>query len=326
MKITPNISGQSKSTLHKVRKFNSVTGSVSITPDQLGVPITKKVFSWKFNNAAANAYIDQYGLPFIFVVNGNQILLPPPVTTGGTAVPILPDGLTVIYATSFMGVPIPADFKKPVSSNGILTIQPQQIPSATGMYPSLTSRANGNPTEALLINNGVDNGVNLGETLLYIIMSVMENLIYSYSSYPWGNQFDDLASTIMTVPNYPNYLQPPNKKTFLGNVIKDVAPIYVNVVEPIVDAAANIVAPGSGTAISAAQKSLLNPALSKTSASAPTIIDPTKLTSVIPAGTAVTDANGNVIAQPVADTAISPILLIGGGVLILIAVYLLASK
>lgn len=326
MKITGNISGQSRSALHKVRKFNSVTGSVSITPDQLGVPITKKVFSWKFNNTAANAYIDQYGLPFIFVIDGNQILLPPPVTTGGTAVPRLPDGLTVEYATSFMGVSIPSDFKKPVCNNGILTIQPQQIPSAAGMYPSLTSRANGNPTEALLINNGVDNGVNLGETLLYIIMSVMENLIYSYSSYPWGNQFNDLASTIMTVPNYPNYLQPPNKKTFLGNVISDVAPIYINVIEPVVDAAANLVAPGSGTAVGAAQKAFLNPAISKTSKAAPTIVDPTKLTSVIPAGTPLTDANGNPIGQPVADASISPVLLIGGAVAILVAVYLLASK
>lgn len=330
MRHYDNISTQSKSALLKKSKSNSVTGSpVSVTPDQLGIPITKKVFSWKFANTAADAYIDQYGLPFIFVVNGQQILLPPPVTTGGTPVPRLPDGLTVVYAASFMGVAIPSDFCKPVSNNGALSIAPGECPSAVAQYKgvALSSRASGSPTNALMLNNGVDNGVNKGETLLYVLMSVMENLIYSYSSYPWGNGFNDLSDYIMTKRNYPNFLIPPNKKTFVGSIISDVAPIYVNTIEPIVDTAANIVAPGSGTAAAAAQKALLNPALTKQAAGAKTIVDPTLTTVAIPSSLTPTDAAGNPIAQPVAAlSTISPVLLIVGGLLVLVAVYYLAKK
>lgn len=324
MKQYGNLQGE-QSKLAKSKKVNHAVGSsVSVTPDQLGVNITKSVFGWKYpasgvkapnggdmgTNTAASAYIDQYGLPFIFVVNGNQILLPPVVQHGASPVPPLPDGLSVVYASSFMGVPIPADFVKPISFNGKLRFSEIEMPSAQNMYSSMTSRAAGSWTNALMINNGVDNGVNKGETLIRILMSVMECLIYSYSSYPWGNGYNDLSDACMTKRNIDDMLiYPYQKGTFLGNIIQQVAPIYTSVIAP----ALNVVAPGVGTATGAAV-SAENKAAS--SQAQPQSVSPTLGTYLAPAGTS--DLSPTVASV---SGGISPIILIAIGALVLFFIF-----
>lgn len=253
--------------------FNSVDGGSGTvaTPDQLGINITKSVFGWQSpnrgaptsnkapagGNTAANQWIDTYGMPFIFVVNGMQILLPDVVQAGGTPVPYFPDGLTVIYASNFMGVPIPADFFKPIAANGKLRLDKKEMASATGLYPSLGKCAGGSPSSALLRSNCVDTGLNQGNTLLYLLMSVMECLIYSYSSNPWGNGYNDLSDAVMTKRDLDDWLLYPYRKgTFLGNVVKAIAPVYTSVIAPIAGAVVGTVIPGSKGLIDASSNAI----------------------------------------------------------------------
>jgi hypothetical protein len=329
----------STAVMHKVRRMNSVTGGVTITPDQLGVNITKSVFGWKYGspggkapnggavggNTAANAWIDQYGLPFQFVIGGQEILLPPVVTAGGTPVPPLPDGLTVQWAPSFMGVAIPSDMLFPVSRSLSLSLNAVEMASAQHLYPSLSGSAAGSWTSALLINNGVDNGVNKGETLLLLLMSVMECLIYSYSSYPWGNSYNDLSSACMTGRNYQNWLiYPYQKNTFLGNVLSSAAPIYKSVIAPAIDAAVTVATGGSGTAAAVAGTTALSKVMANqtTGGGQPQTVSSSLTTQVVPTGVQAVDANGNPIGSAVVDTTtISPIILLAAAALILYFIF-----
>lgn len=329
MKYSSNISNTAKASLHKERKYNNVTGSpVVASPDQLGIPITKGVFSWKGANAAASNYIDTNGLPFKFVVGGNQILLPPVVKSGGTPVPYLPDGLTVVYADSFMGIPIPADLFKPVCVGGKLRFDQQEMPSAQNAYTSMSSRAVGSWSNAVMINNGVDNGVNHGETLLYIVMSVFECLIYSYSSYPWGNQYNDLAGQVNTHRSYDNWLiYPLQKSTFLGNIINQVAPIYTNTIAPLLASAANVVVPGSGAAVTAESSAIKAGTSGNKNNAQPQNIGTGLTTSVIPPDTTLVDANGNVISQQnITPTVVSPVLLLGVAAAIVVLIIIVYAR
>jgi hypothetical protein len=316
MRYSSNISNVGRSSLSRTHRFNNATGGpVQVTPDQLGINITKSVFGWKYaasgvkapngadfgTNTAATNYINQYGLPFIFVVGGNQILLPPVVQAGGTAVPQLPAGLSVIWASSFMGVPIPSNFFTPVSKAGELSLSAIEIVPAN-YFPNLTSRANGSQSSGLLISNGVTTGPNMGETLLRLLMAMMQCLIYSYSSYPWGNGYDDLSSACMTGRNYVNWLvYPYQKATFLANVVNQTAPIFINAVEPVLNVALDTV--GLGGVAQGVENSALNPALKKAAASA--IVNPNQAqinvggtTGVLPSGTTV--AAGSTPSQLVA--------------------------
>lgn len=265
MHYSSNIENSSYSSITKSHLFNSVSGGSGTvaTPDQLGINITKSIFGWQSpgrgpatsnkapsgGNTAANEWIDTYGMPFIFVVNGNQILLPPVVQAGGTPVPYLPDGLSVIYASNFMGVPIPSDFFKPIAANGKLRLDKTEMQSVMGKYPNIAKCAGGSASSALLRSNCVNTGLNQGNTLLYLLMSVMECLIYSYSSDPWGNGYDDLSNTVMTKRDLDNWIMYPyGKGTFLGNVVKAVAPVYT-AIATVGGAVLTVVNPAVGAAL-----------------------------------------------------------------------------
>ena len=177
-----------------------------------------------------------------------------------------------------MGVPIPHDLFRPICIGGKLTFDRTEMPSAQNAYSSMTSRAAGSWSNAVLLNNGVDNGVNKGETLLYIVMSVFECLIYSYSSYPWGNNYNDLAGQVMTHRNYGNWLSYPlQTNTLLGNVVKQAAPIFVNTIGPAI----NTVLPGVGTAISGV---ISKGAQSESANQQPQLINPAETTQLAPGG------------------------------------------
>lgn len=322
MKYSSNIENSSRSSLSKSHMYNSVTGGSGTvaTPDQLGINITKSVFGWQSpgrgaatsnkapsgGNTAANQWIDTYGMPFIFVVNGNQILLPPVVQAGGTPVPYLPDGLSVIYASNFMGVPIPSDFFKPIAANGKLRLDKTEMPSATGAYPSLAKCAVGSPSSAVLRSNCVDTGLNQGNTLLYLLMSVMECLIYSYSSNPWGNGYNDLSDACMTKRNLDDWLiYPYQKGTFLGNVVKAIAPVYTSVIAPII----STVVPGSSGIVSASTNAIKGAVNNSNKNQDPQQVSAGLTTQLINPGVIV-DANGNVLQSSTATTESSPSLLI----------------
>jgi hypothetical protein len=319
MRYRSNIGNISGSRLIANRPVDHVTGgAVQATPDQLGVNITKSVFGWKYpatgvktsnggdsgGNTAANSYIDTYGLPFIFVVGGNQILLPPVVSAGGTPVPEIPNGLSVVWASSFMGVPIPSDFFLPVTSAGALTFNTQEFPSAQNAYASMTSRASGSWSNAVMLSNGVTTGPNLGETLLRLIMSVFECLIYSYSSYPWGNAYSDLSGAVMTQRDLQNYLDYPyQSQTFLGNVITQVAPVFINTVEPILNAAISVVATPLAGAAAKAGESALNPLLTKGGGAGQTQTYTSTTTQAVATGDEVVDTAGIPSGQTAATQA-----------------------
>lgn len=319
MRYKSNIANVSGSRLISNRSVNHATGgTVQATPDQLGINITKSVFGWKYpatgvktsnggdagGNTAANTYIDTYGLPFIFVVGGQQILLPPVVSAGGTPVPEIPNGLSVVWASSFMGVPIPSDFFLPVTSAGALTFNKQEFASAQKAYPSMTSRASGSWSNAVMLSNGVTTGPNLGETLLRLIMSVFECLIYSYSSYPWGNASSDLSGACMTQRDIANYLDYPyQKQTFLGNVITQVAPVFINTIEPILNTALSVVGTPLAGAAAKAGESALNPLLTKGGGAGQTQTYTATSTSAVPTGDEVVSSNGTPSGQTAATTA-----------------------
>lgn len=293
--------------LYKEDNFNSVTGGYATvaTPDQLGINITKSVFGWQGlgsgpgktvngglegANQAANQAIDTYGMPFKFVVNGQQILLPPVVQSGGTPVPPLPDGLTVVYAPSFMGVAIPSDMIRPISVNGKLRMTPIEMPSAQNWRGGgMSGNAVGSWTNDMLNGGYTNQGVNHGRTLMLLIEAAMECLIYSYSSYPWGNGYNDLSDAIMTKrSNYDDFLiYPYQKGTFLGSIIKDVAPVFTSV--------AGIVAPGSQGTVASGLNAIENATGANTKGYT-TIVGAGQTTQLAPTGPLV-DANGNVLQQ-----------------------------
>ena len=314
MKQYSNMTTSANLRRRPMSKYNSVTDSNPISADDLGVNITKSVFGWKTaasgvkapngadmgTNTAASAWIDQYGLPFVFAIGGNQIILPPIVQAGGTPVPPLPDGLTVVWGTSFMNVAIPPGFLTPVAAGGRLTIYPGEMPNAQSLYPSMSSRAAGSWTNNLLISGGDTSQPNQGETLLRLIMAVMECLIYSYSSYPWGNDYNSLSGAIMTKRNLANFLNnPDNKNTLLGNVLNAVTPIYTKYIAPVLGVAANAVAPGVGTAIvagSAVALTAADKATTAANAEAPQDINAAETTQEVPTGTLLSDQGGQVVA------------------------------
>lgn len=199
------------------------------TADQLGIPIMQAVFQhWGNEYPGAPAALAQHP-PVRFMVGNAQLPLPPAVTYGGQPVPAIPPGLYVQWDSSFMGLPIPSDMLNVQVNNGALQVWPLQVFSA-------------GDTNNLLYNTN--------RYLLFLFLGVLENLIYSYSSWPWGNGFNDLSQQLNSARNYSNWLVYPgkNKKTFFGQVISDVASVQ-NILAPIEATVLNTFAPGSGALV-----------------------------------------------------------------------------
>jgi hypothetical protein len=205
------------------------------TAGQLGIPIMQAVFQhWGSEYPAAVAELLK-NPPVKFMVGNTQIPLPAPVTYGGEPVPPLPKGIRLQWDSSFMGLPIPPDMLNVQENNGALQVWPLEIMSAGGT---------GAATNNYLWNTH--------RYLLFLFLGALENLIYSYSSWPWGNGFNDLAQQLNSARNYGNWLVYPgkDKKTFFGSVLTDIATVQ-QVLAPIESAVLNIVAPGAGTLVSA---------------------------------------------------------------------------
>lgn len=209
------------------------------TPAQLGIPIAQQVFA-KWNEYPGAVQALASNPPFRFTINGQQFPLPPQNTAGGTPVPVIPAGLTIQWDSNFMGMPIPADMLNVQVVGPALQIYPLEIYSAGGT---------GSATNAYLYNTH--------RYLLFLMLGVLENLIQCYSSYPWGNQYNDLSQQLNSARNYSNWLIYPwaNKKTWVGSVISQAAQIYTSVqkvVTPIEASLLNTVIPGSGNILNAA--------------------------------------------------------------------------
>jgi hypothetical protein len=203
------------------------------TADQLGIPIMQAVFThWGSEYPQAVATLAS-NPPVRFFLGNAQIQLPPPVTYGGQPVPLIPNGLRVVWDSTFMGLPIPADMLNIAVSNGVLTVSPLEIVSAGGT---------GADTNNFLYNTH--------RYLLFLFLGVLENLIYSYSSWPWGNGFNDLSQQLNSARNYYNWLVYPgaNKKTWFGNVLQQASKVET-AIAPIEGAVLNLVVPGFGGVI-----------------------------------------------------------------------------
>lgn len=227
-------------------------GAAPVGPSQSdlnasGIYFALKVFAnQNLTPAAATELINNP--PFVFVLNGLRYNLPPENKINGGLVPPLPVGLTVQYAPSFLGVPIPAYMLKPfVNTGNRLQIAPLQIsPTA----PFSTDSSVGNQTNALLVGNN--------KVLLNLIMSVMGSLVNSFSSHPWANNFGSLSHYILDLRNKDNYLDPVATKTIAGVVLQGAAQYVLPVAEAVVSVIVPVAAP-----FIAAGASVLNPALNK---------------------------------------------------------------
>jgi hypothetical protein len=171
--------------------------------------------------------------PFVFTLNGLRYNLPPENKVNGGAVPLMPPGLTVQYAPSFLGVPIPAYMPKPfVNTNNRLQIAPLQL---SPTQPFSTDASVGNATNAMLLGNN--------KVLLNILMSVMGAMINSFSSHPYANGFNDLSHYIIDLRNKDNFLDPIDKKTIGGLVLQVAAKDVLPVAEAVVSIAIPVTAP-----------------------------------------------------------------------------------
>lgn len=220
------------------------------TADQLGIPIAQAVFKKYPEFPGATDEIAR-NPPVRFFVGNQQIPLPPAVTYGGQPVPMIPNGLHLVWDNTFMGKPIPADMLNVKVTNGTLQVYPLNIASV-GDY---------NATNDYLWNHQ--------RWLLFLYLGALENLIYSYSSYPWGNKWDDLAGYLHDHRDYNNWLAyfDQNKKTFFGNIIQQTANVVSDVqtvAAPIEGAILNTVIPGLGGAAVSLFTGLTNAAAAAT--------------------------------------------------------------
>ena len=217
----------------------------SFTPMQQGIPVMQAVFNWRNEYPGAAAVLAS-NPPVRFFDGPNQIALPPPVTYGGQPTPPLPQGINLVWDSSFMGRPIPADMINIANLNGALVLSPTKI-NSLGLNPLLT----------------YNYLTNTNRYLLFLLVAALENLIYSYSSWPWGNQYQDLATQIQTVvsgfpgSNNYNFLIYPKlgEKTFGGQILQGTAQV-VKVALPVASIAANFIVPGSGVFVAAAGAAL----------------------------------------------------------------------
>lgn len=209
--------------------------SLQGTPQQMGIDYAVKVFANQNLTPGATAALQQ-DPPFRFLVGMQQMLLPPPVTKIGAPVPRLPDGATVVWAPSFMGVPIPTDMISPIGVNGRLIIDPLEIQSAGG---------SGNQTNAKLLANN--------KMLLNLLMSVVGALVNSYSSRPYSNPainngaFATLSHYILDLRDKADFLSPqPDRGTVLQGIASPLGTVFGTV--------ANFIVPGSGSLVGGAVK------------------------------------------------------------------------
>jgi hypothetical protein len=235
------------------------------TQDQMGIPVLQAVFQhWgsEYPQAPSTLAVNP---PVRFFDGNTQIALPPPVTAGGQAVPPLPANINLVWDSSFMGMPIPPDMLNVANNNGSLIVWPLQIGSVGG-----TSAATNN----FLWNTN--------RYCLFLMLGALENLIYSYSSWPWGNGFNDLAQQLNSARNYANWLVYPgaNKRTWFGNVLQQTAKVQ-EVALPIESVIANVFVPGSGVALEAAGSALNAAVLNSKGPSGPanTFVDTPEITA-----------------------------------------------
>ena len=230
--------------------------ATGFTPSQLGIPFAQKVFNNQNLIPGAAAAIAQ-NPPFQFWSNGQQIALPPENTIVGGSVPTLPPDLQVRYAASFMGYPIPVNMLRVVVVNGQLEISPWQITTDPNAYFSQDATIGAATNAALVANNKV---------LLNILMSVVGNLVNSYSSTPYANDLNKLSHYILDLRNKQDFLKPVDTKTAIGYFLQADADIFNKYVAPIGKAVINtIIAPGTGAGnilnpfIAAGQPSAVTP-------------------------------------------------------------------
>lgn len=192
---------------------NDATFPNGLTPDQMGLPYAMQLLARGYDKkhpGTADAW--WANPPVTFWLNDQQVGLPPPNTKVGGPVPQLPVGLTVVYASSFMGVPIPPGMPKPfVVAGGLsgyqnkLRLSPIDIPG----YP-------GSATNAQLSAND--------SLLLIILEAAVGPLINSFSAFPYASNFSSSNSIDDKMYNHRNaddLLQPSVSKT----VLQTVAPI-----------------------------------------------------------------------------------------------------
>lgn len=206
-----------------------------LTADQQGIPIMQAAFNhWGSEYPGAAAWLAS-NPPYRFMLGGEQLILPPAVQSGGQPVPPMPDGIYLQWDSNFMGHPIPADMLNVNTKGNALTVWPLEVMSAGGT---------GSQTNNLLYNTN--------RYLGFLFLSALENLIYSYSSYPWGNQWNDLSQQLNSSRNYSNWLVYPKtgQKTWLGNLLQQASKVET-AVAPVLETVANVAVPGSGALIAA---------------------------------------------------------------------------
>lgn len=227
---------------------NSVRSN-GLTANEMGLPFAMQVlargYDQKHPGTAAAWWANP---PVIFTYNGEQVGLPNPNTKVGGAVPLLPLGLTVEYAPSFMGIPIPEDMIKPVVVPGTpggqnrLQLSPQDIPG----YP-------GGATNSELSAND--------SFLLIVLEAALGPLINAYSAYPYASNFgstNNLDNKCFHERGSQDLLVPDPSKT----VLQSVAPIAGEILSYVV--------PGIGSEVN----TLIKAAVPQNAPIGPAVVNP----------------------------------------------------
>jgi hypothetical protein len=231
-----------------------------LTADQMGLPYAMQILARGFDGkhpGAADAWWNDP--PVTFWYNGQQLALPPPNSYGQPA-PILPVGLEIRYAPSFMGYTIPSGMPRPCVAPGppggqnYLRLCPNGFPEQKLSFVTI------DPTSTLFSAND--------SFLLSVIEAAVGPLINAYSSYPYASNYNSTNNIDDKMFNHRNafdLLQPSISKTVLMSVAQDVL--------PVVAIAANFI-PGIGTEIAklaTAGEKIIN---AQPTAAAPTVVNP----------------------------------------------------
>lgn len=232
-----------------------------LTADQMGLPYAMQILSRGYDPkhpGAADAWWNDP--PVTFWLNGSPFPLPPPNSYGKPA-PLLPLGLEVRYAPSFMGQAIPSNLPRPCVAPGNpggqnnLRLCPNNLPPVNmGGFLGLQD-----VTSQILSDND--------SFLLSVLESAVGPLINAYSSYPYASNYNstnNIDDKMFNHRNAKDLLQPSISKDVLMTVAQDALPVVALVTKFI---------PVIGPAISAIATAGENAINAEPTAAGPTIVD-----------------------------------------------------
>lgn len=235
-----------------------------MTPDQMGLPFAMEVLNRGYEQRHPGTAAAWWANPPVtFWLNGSPYPLPPPNTTPGGQVPLMPMGLTALYAPSFMGFTIPAGFIRPIVVQGSTAGYQNKLRLSSTSMPFLPAAPTSFPGN--LIDPTTIYLSSADSLPLILLEAAVGPLINSFSAFPYANNFNstnNLDDKMFHHRNADDLLQPSVSKTVLQSVapIAEIAAQALNFIVPGAGAAAALaIAAGAGRSL-AVGPAVVNPA------------------------------------------------------------------